>query len=221
MDDADKKVTTLDQSKKKKIPEKNNQTKELAEVNNETIEKQKVKSKKSTVGKSLENSKVRDGTSKSFMTEEISENTEESTKKTGESTEKKEESVKEKNVSSSEKVKPKKLLAATTHQKHKNTKKNSNTKSNLVNGGVKKKITKQQKAKVSVSNYSNKPSISDERLRAFGLNPKKFHNKLKYGNKSQASGTVTNSNKVTNKSNKVDKLNQKKMKRKLLSVLGN
>ncbi|XP_037038296.1 protein KRI1 homolog [Bradysia coprophila] len=123
---------------------------------------------------------------------------------------------------------PKKVVStkSTVHKKEAATIPNQQRKTKKVNsallkkGGIKKKTARPQNNKSSTSTFSKKPSISDERLRAFGLNPKKFHKKLKYGNKSTGSATPTTSKKEVTKNNKVEKLNQKKIKQKLLKVLG-
>lgn len=110
------------------------------------------------------------------------------------------------------------------HSQKKNKIKRRPTKVNLLKGTKNKKINKPNKTQSSKTKVAclNKPSISDERLRAFGLNPKKFHKKLKYGRDSKATpiGTPTNGKKILKKSTKTDKLNQKKTKRKLMTILG-
>lgn len=191
----------------------------------------KVKIEKvSPVLKSTGDLKKKDATSKGFIVEETSENIEKPAKKTISKsvkvqlkpTKKTEKISTTKKVSNSVKVAHKKTSASNANNANKTQKvnvKKANTKSSLVNkGGITKKIAKSQK---STTSSSKQPSISDERLRAFGLNPKKFHKKLKYGNNSTASGlsTKSNSNGVT-KNKKLDKLNQKKIKQKLLKVLG-
>lgn len=64
------------------------------------------------------------------------------------------------------------LLKITANKKIKNKK--SNNKNKNVNGKFDKK-----------SNQKTSSDISDNRLRAFGINPKKFHNKIKYGNQTE------------------------------------
>lgn len=192
------------------------------------IVNKKVKIEKvSPVLKSTGDLKKKDATSKGFIVEETSENIEKPAKKTISNsvkvqlkpTKKTEKISTTKKVSNSVKVAQKKTSASNANKTQKVNLKKANTKSSLVNkGGITKKIAKSHK---STTSSSKQPSISDERLRAFGLNPKKFHKKLKYGNKATASAlsTKSNSNGVT-KNKKLDKLNQKKIKQQLLKVLG-
>lgn len=228
---ANKKVETTDQSKKRKISVKNIEDKPTEESNDEPIHIVNKKAKieeVSPVRKSTGDLKKKVATSKGFIVEETSENVEKPAKETIsnsgakvqlELTKKKQKISTAKKVSTSVKPVHKKPSAANANTKQKVNVKKANTKSSLVNkGGITKKVAKSQRNNTS---SSKKPSISDERLRAFGLNPKKFHKKLKYGNKATASGLSTNSNSngVT-KNKKLDKLSQKKIKKKLLKVLG-
>lgn len=223
--DTDKKPTatktTMDNNKKKKISDKadegvnseivqkDNRKKGNNNANGETAHtddrKDKI-NKRRPVKKSTGKSNNQDAMSKGFIVEKISAATDNFSIK------------KKETILSTNNTKQKKTLAATLQQTPKSKTKKSNAKSNLA--GVTKKIVKPQKSNNSTSTFSKKPTISDERLRAFGLNPKKFHKKLKYGAKSTSSETVINSKKVVSKTNKLDKLNQKKIKRKLLTVLG-
>lgn len=217
----------MDRNKKKKIFETNNETQLDESINEKIIQKeskkkgndnvnkkiahndgQKEKMKKLTpVKKTTGNSNKQDAMSKGFIVEEMSVATEESTNK-------------KKTIVDEKKTKPKKTLTATIPQTNKSKTKISSNKPKRLKGGVNKKIVKAQKSKNSTVTFSKTSTISDERLRAFGLNPKKFHKKLKYGNKSTASETVIKTKNVASKTNKLAKLNQKKIKRKLLTVLG-
>lgn len=211
--------------------EKNIENTPTEELNKEPIERDNKKAKiekLQPVRKSPVDSKKDSSTSKGFIIEETSENVvksgkeprSNSAKKKGKILTKAKESTTKK-VLVTEKVAQKKASAAIPRQKQKTKLKKTNTKSSLLNkGGITKKIVKPQQIKTSTSTYAKKPSITDERLRAFGLNPKKFHNKQKYGNKSTVSGIPTKAKNVVSKTNKLDKLNQKKIKQKLLKVLG-
>lgn len=213
--------------------EKNIENKPTEELNKEPIERvnKKAKIEKSQPVRKLPvDSKKEGSTSKGFIIEETSENIvksgkeprSNSAKKKGKILTKAKESTTKK-VLVTEKIAQKKASATIPRQKQKTKLKKTNTKSSLLNkGGITKKIVKPQQIKTSTSTYAKKPSITDERLRAFGLNPKKFHKKQKYGNKStvSVSGIPTNAKNVVTKNNKLDKLNQKKIKQKLLKVLG-
>lgn len=91
------------------------------------------------------------------------------------------------------------------------------------NGKKAKKPFNKQNRSVSSKTVDAK-SISDERLRAFGLNPKKYHKKQKYGSAAQAA-TKSVANKVSNpkvlsgKMAKQKANNDKKIKEKLKQIL--
>lgn len=187
-------------------------------------EKDKVK-KAVPVRKSIDHPEKEAATSNGFVIEEVAEKISESGKNLiSKSRKMKPELAKNKSLTkATEKLTQKKSIATMPLQKQKMKAKKTNTKSSLLSkGGITKKVVKPQRNKASSSAYPKKPSISDERLRAFGLNPKKFHNKLKYGGKSTASGPTSSKAVVPKtKNNKLEKLNQKKIKKKLMQVLGN
>ncbi len=234
---------------KRKTPEEsveNESTEDLDEKSEIQNDAKKVKVKQISPAKTPIGVPMK--TSKGFIVEKLSEDTEKSKKQTTSSTNKlkpspakkkqkisaikrapttekvvqKKKILPTKKVPTTPKVTQKSPLATIPNKNQSSVKlKKTNTKSSLIKkGGITKKTSKPQKS--TATTHSQKPSISDERLRAFGLNPKKFHKKLKYGNKSMAAGgePTTTAKKVATKNSKLDKLNQKKIKQKLLKVLG-
>lgn len=225
---SNKKVESTDQSRKRKISQKNLEDKPVdesnMEINNKGSKKAKIK-KVSPVKKTTEVFVKYGASSGGFIVEETAEKLDKPEHKTISNAKKNlGPSMKKQRNSPTKKVSVTKKVAqakpSSVHEKKKMNVKKPNAKSSLVkNGGITKKIIKQHKSNTPSLASSKKPVISDERLRAFGLNPKKFHKKLKYGNKSTASGTATNSKNVVTENSKHEKLKQKKIKKKLLKVL--